>query len=545
MELLSLKYLLFVLILLILYYGLPLLRSSVRKYQWMVLLAGSLGYYAMQDVRHILFLLLTSFTVWAGADRIGKIQEVYKTEKKAAGLTREEKKALKKLYDTKSRRVLFGVLFLNFGILAYLKYWVVLLNVLRGGGAASLILPLGISFYTFQATSYILDVHGSKYGPEKNYAKFLLFVSYFPQLLQGPIGRYPQIGNQLTEQRAFDRKTAGEGVLLILYGLMKKYAVADMLAPLIAEVLDGPVDGIPGSMLAFIILLYSAQQYADFSGGIDIISGVSLLFGVRLAPNFRQPYFATSLGDFWRRWHISLGAWMRDYVFYPFALTKPMQELGKKIIAAGNYEEKAKKERAKHLGRVIPAAIANILVFFLVGIWHGAELHYVLWGLYNGIVIALSDILEPVWKIPGSTSAEKGAAVNTERVLSHVLRVFRTFLIVNIGWYFDRITDVHKCWDSLKATFFRFAPYAFSASFRQELLTTRDAFTVYGSLALAMICVMAVFVISVLRERGKEPELYLMKHPAVYAFSAFVMVTLTTASFLFAESAGGFMYANF
>ena len=128
--------------------------------------------------------------------------------------------------------------------------------------------------------------------------------------------------------------------------------------------------------------MYSFQQYADFSGGIDIVTGAAQLFGIELAPNFRQPYFSISLGDFWRRWHISLGSWMRDYVFYPFALLKPVQKLGKKIS----------KRFGKHLGVVLPASIANILVFFLVGIWHGPEVHYILWGLYNGIVIALSDI---------------------------------------------------------------------------------------------------------------------------------------------------------
>ena len=139
---------------------------------------------------------------------------------------------------------------------------------------------------------------------------------------------------------------------------MKKYAIADMLVGSISSVLDGDISRLPGSLVVFAILLYSAQQYADFSGGIDIISGVSLLFGIELAPNFRQPYFSTSLGDFWRRWHISLGAWMRDYLFYPFALLKPMQNFGK-------WCTKHMGKNGKHFGRVLPAGIANLVVLNL------------------------------------------------------------------------------------------------------------------------------------------------------------------------------------
>ena len=150
---------------------------------------------------------------------------------------------------------------------------------------------------------------------------------------------------------------------------------------------------IPGSVVVFGILLYSAQQYGDFSGGIDMVEAASSLFGVGMAENFRRPYFSVSLADFWRRWHITLGTWMRDYVFFPFALTKPMQRLGKW----------ASERLGEHLGRTLPACVANILVFLIVGLWHGAEPHYVAWGLYNGVVIALADLG------PGLPPRERGA----------------------------------------------------------------------------------------------------------------------------------------
>ena len=170
------------------------------------------------------------------------------------------------------------------------------------------------------------------------------------------------------------------------------------------------------------ILLYSLQQYADFSGGIDMVLGVAQLYGIEMMPNFRQPYFLPRW-DFWRRWHISLGAWMRDYLFYPFALTKPMQRFGKW----------ATSHWGKHFGRVLPAAVANLLVFAVVGIWHGPQAHYLAWGLYNGLVIALADLLEPAFKKLNTV-----LHIPTESRGWHVFRIVRTFIIVNIGWYFDR-----------------------------------------------------------------------------------------------------------
>lgn len=190
------------------------------------------------------------------------------------------------------------------------------------------LIPLGISFYMFISIGYLVDIYFEKYEAEKNPFRFLLFVSFFPQLIQGPINRYDQMKEQLYGRHTLDWYRCKRALILILFGLLKKYAIANLLVHEIANILDAPTEKTPGSVIVFAILLYSAQQYADFSGGIDIVMGVAELFGIEMMPNFRQPYFSVSLGDFWRRWHISLGAWMRDYVFYPFALTAPMQKFG-------------------------------------------------------------------------------------------------------------------------------------------------------------------------------------------------------------------------
>ena len=520
MSLFSLGYLMFNGILLILYY------TVCRRKQWILLLAASLFYYTLLSGQGMVYLLLHALVTYAGARRLSSLEDACRIRRKDPSLDREGKKKVKAAFTRRKRVVLWTVIILHLLVLARLKYWTDLFP-----SAPSLLLPLGISFYTFMSISYLVDVYGGKYPAEQNFARLLLYLSWFPQMIQGPIGRYPDMAPQFQKTHTFDSDRARRGMLLILFGLLKKYVVADMLVNEISDLFDGPVDGLPGSLIVFGILLYSAQQYADFSGGIDIVAGFSSLFGIELAPNFRQPYFSTSLGDFWRRWHISLGAFMRDYVFYPFALLKPMQKFGKWCT----------KHLGKHAGRVLPACIANILVFFIVGIWHGAQLHYVLWGLYNGLVIALSDLTAPFW-----TGLANKLHMNTESKGFHVFRIIRTFVIVNIGWYFDRITDFRSCMTCLARTVTHFDAGHFASALVQEFCTGSDKVTVFGSMALALVGCIVIFVVSFRKETGHDVSGELMAgKPAVQGVLVMLSLMLILSSFLFTTSAGGFLYANF
>lgn len=527
MDLLSLSYIGFVLAALLCYYALPHIVPRLRRYQWVILLLASLSFYAWNGGKSLIFILFTSLSIWLCALRIAALEAQYKEKKRDKSLDRAAKKALKASVKNRQRIWLLAGLLSNFGILAWLKYW----NVIFHTGIG-LLLPLGISFYTFQSTAYLIDIYGAKYAPERSYPHFLLFVSWFPQLLQGPINRFDKMAGSLTAEHRFDAAEAERACWLILFGLMKKYAVADMLSSHISSVFDGTLSDVPGCLIVFTILLYSVQQYADFSGGIDIVMGVSRLFGVPMMPNFRQPYFSVSLGDFWRRWHISLGAWMRDYLFYPFALLKPMQNFGKWCT----------HHLGKHFGRVLPAGIANILVFFVVGIWHGAQLHYVFWGLYNGIVIALSDLTEPFWK-----SLSKKLHLHTQVRGFHIFRIVRTFIIVNIGWYFDRIYSAREELTAFANTIFRFQPAVFGMAFRNKFITNGGGtFMALGSMAVALAGTVFIFMVSLRRERGTDVEAQVCAQPFwVRGATAFIPVMLILVSFVFVQNAGGFMYANF
>ena len=504
----------------ILYYVVPL------RLRWMLLLAVSYGYYAYCGMRALPFILLTTLSTWAGALVIGRIGESAKAELKArkAELDAAGKKALKQKAKNRQRVLFWGVLLLNFGILALLKYTNPVLEA-AGRPALHLIVPLGISFYTFQSMGYLIDVSNGKYPAERNPFRFALFVSFFPQLIQGPIARYDDLGTQLKAEHRFDLEAIERGALLLLWGFFKMKVIADRALPLVSEVFANYGE-YGGAVIVVGVLFYSLQQYCDFSGGIDLVAGIAELFGIRLAPNFKRPYFSVSLGDFWRRWHISLGAWMRDYVFYPFALTKPVTNLSKA----------AKKRFGADFARALPAALGNIVVFLLVGVWHGASSNYIFWGLYNGLILAMSALLEPVYK---RTNERLGPVVHTRGF--YCWRVLRTFIIVNIGWYFDRSAHALDAVRMMGRTLF--VPML-SQLTNGTLLALGLSSTDFMLLFVATVLLITV---SVLQERGMKIRETVLSLPlpariaVLYIFMLFVLAAFTGDS----AANVGFMYANF
>lgn len=496
-----------------------------KRFRWVVLLLASYGFYASRAFASLPFILTTTLTTWLGALMIGRIAERSKARLKAekATLSKEEKSSIKAQAKKRQRILMYAVLVLNFALLAVMKYT----DEVRGMFGASplgFLLPLGISFYTFQSMGYLLDVYNGKYAPQKNPAKFALFVSFFPQLIQGPIGRYDQLSAQLIQGHDFDWQNLQRGFMLILWGLFKKMVVADRALPLVDSIFSAQAGEYGGAVIVLGVLMYSLQQYCDFSGGIDLVTGIAQQMGVTLAPNFKRPYFAVSLGDFWRRWHISLGSWMRDYVFYPFAVTKPMQKLTKA----------AKHRFGAGFARALPAALGNILVFLLVGLWHGATGNYIAWGLYNGLILAFSALMEPAYKQFG----EKHAVLVSSRKF-YVFRALRTFAIVNIGWYFDRALRLSDAFAMLGKTLLQPRLVQLTDGTLLTLgLTMGDYAVLAGALAIL------VFV-SVMQERGKKMREWLMTLSTPKRWILLYILLFYTMFFFVPNATTGFIYAVF
>lgn len=427
MTLTSFSFYLFVLVLLALYYLLP------QKCQWVILLIGSYCFYAIVCLRYMGFLVITTLTTYAGARLLDRLaararQELLENRERWSG---DERKAYKKQTGKRRRWLLAAVLLFNFGILAVLKYY----NFFAGSmealfagagltvalGRVGLLLPLGISFYTFQSMGYLIDVYRETVPAETNAARFALFVSFFPQIIQGPIAVYSDLAGQLYAPHRFQSEKLRHGAELVLWGFFKKLVIADR-AVILIQAVAGNYANYSGTYILLTAIVYALQLYADFSGGIDIARGVAQMFGIRMAENFRRPYFSKTLTEYWHRWHITLGDWLRTYLFYPLSISKAFLRFGRS----------AKKHLSRHIGKVLPTAVASLITFLVIGLWHGANWKYVAFGVWNGMVILLSTLLQPV-----SDRVIGALRIRRESRRYRVFSILRTFVVVLIGYYFD------------------------------------------------------------------------------------------------------------
>lgn len=306
--------------------------------------------------------------------------------------------------------------------------------------ALSLALPLGISFYTLTAIGYMVDVYRGKYAAERNFAKVCLFLCFFPAILEGPICRYDQTAPQLFEGHDADYRGMLFGAQRILWGLFKKMVVADRLYLLVRTVADAP-DQYTGYAGLLFMLCYTIQLYADFSGFIDIALGSAELFGVRLPENFRQPFFAKSAQEFWQRWHITLGVWLKEYVFYSVALSPCVTGPAGKL----------KRRFRNHFTKMLPTIVALLAVWLCNGLWHGPEWKYIVYGLYYFVIITAGMLFEPLFK--------KGYAklgITEKNIPLRIFRHVRTLIIILVG---ETIFGANNLADAFTILSSLFRPY--------------------------------------------------------------------------------------
>ncbi len=418
MSLVSLKFLLFCSLLLICFFMAP------KKYQWVVLLIFSLAFYALAGIKNIIYIVITSSSAWIGAlwlEKVSKKAKQYIKDNKE-NLTIEKKNIIKSKSKKIKKIILTGILILNFGLLCVFKYANFAINqintlmgMLNAKGtisSLSLIIPLGISFYTFQTMGYLIDVYWEKNEACKNPLKILLFTSFFPQITQGPISNYHQLSFELFASHSFNYHNFVYGSQRMIWGFFKKVAVADLLSSYVESVFSNYND-YTGITVLIGIFFYSIQIYADFSGYMDIVCGLCKIIGIKLTENFERPYFSKSIAEYWRRWHISLGNWFKTYIYYPIAVSKWNTTLGRKTSA----------KFGKHIGKNLPASIALIVVWLTTGLWHGANWGYIAWGGLNGLFIIFSMWMEPIYDFVKLKLKIKGQ-------IWKYIQVIRTFILV-------------------------------------------------------------------------------------------------------------------
>lgn len=376
-----------------------------HRYRWMLLLVASIYFYASFIPWYTLILFAMIFIDYAAGIMI----------ERTSGNT-------KKLF-------LFFSIIANLGVLFFFKYF----NFFNESAAAlshafsipyaipgfSLLLPLGLSFHTFQSLSYTIEVYRGMQRAERHLGILALYVMFYPQLVAGPIERPQHMLHQFYEEHRFDFSRVLHGLSLMLWGFFKKIVIADRLALIVNQVY-GNIPAYPGASLALATIFFAIQIYCDFSGYSDIAIGAARVMGFQLTENFRTPYFAVSVTDFWRKWHISLSSWFRDYLYIPLGGNR-----------SGAFRSSL-----------------NLLVAFLVsGLWHGANWTFVFWGFFHGCIVLIERMFV-YFRIPR---------------LPRILSVCRTFLLVSFAWIFFRAPSFTDALTIIRQLFEGWQTFSFEA----------------------------------------------------------------------------------
>ncbi len=508
MPLFSIYFIAFLMVTVILYYSVP------DRIQWVILLMASYVFYCLEGGwKGVIFILTTTITSYF------------------AGILIEKEK------ENRRGFILVVCLLINFGILAALKYGNFIIdnvNALFANSGTGIyidrpffILPIGISFYTFQTMGYVIDVYRGSEKAEHNLIKHGLFVSFFPQIIQGPIARHEDLFPQLIEKHKWDDMRLREGILRMLWGFFKKIVLAERAGIIVNEVFANYADKEYCGFVIFIGgLLYGIQVYADFSGGMDIVFGSAEILGIKMTENFRQPYFARNVSEFWQRWHITLGGWMKQYVFYPLCLTE----------AATVLQKKTRKILGPYYGKVIVPTVASFFTFILVGIWHGAEWKYVAYGIYTAILVS-SHTLCDRWY----ASLRGFFRINADSTEWKAFQIIRTTFLVLIGRFFSRGNGIKDAVAMIKAMFSSFNPWVFSDD------TLLSLGLDYKNIEILIFCIVILFVVDHINEKGTKVRSIIAVKPllvrwTVYYASAVIVLlfgiyggTYNVSSFIYQQ----------
>ena len=414
------------------------------KYRYIWLLIVSMVFYSTAGIDAVGILLLSIISVYTSGIYIGK------------------KKGMAKL-------VLFLCLLFNIGILfvfKYLNFFMVILEKVTLGSVEAahfnMILPLGLSFYILKSVGYLIDVYRDKIEPEENFFKLALFISFFPQIVAGPIERAGNMLTQFDNPKPIDFDRFRNGFLQVLWGYFLKLVIAERLAIFVNTVFDTS-DGIRGSVAFVAIIFYTFEIYADFAGYSHIAIGIARILGIDVMKNFECPYLAMSIAEFWRRWHVSLSSWFRDYLYIPLG---------------GNRKGTVRK-------------FINILIVFTVsGLWRGADFTFLAWGLIHGIYQVIGSVLSPF-----RDKVTKVFNVGRASFSHRVVKTVGTFILVAYAWVFFRADDIYQALGIIRNSF-AFTPWKYVDGSMYQYGLTR------GSYLVGIFGIVLMIIVDLVNNRG-------------------------------------------
>jgi alginate O-acetyltransferase complex protein AlgI len=416
---------------------------------------------------------------------------------------------LEATHGQKRRWLLVSSLAANVGVLAVFKYWgfaqsnVNALAQMLGWNysltALEIILPIGLSFHTFQSMSYIIEVYRSNQRAERHLGIFALYVLFYPQLVAGPIERPQNLLSQFREKHYFEYRRVTDGLKLMMWGLFKKVVIADRLAVAVDAVYARP-QAHDGIALTIVTVLFAYQIYCDFSGYSDIAIGAAQVMGFRLMENFRQPYFARSISEFWRRWHISLSTWFRDYLYVP---------LGGNRVARWRWY------------------VNLTLVFVVSGLWHGANWTFVIWGALHGAYLVAS-----IWTSGFRARMVRMIGLDRLPLLHRIVQSGTTLILVCLAWIFFRAATLQDAWYVITHLHTGWIERA------SELMSLAGAQGVLSALVISKYTLLAILVLETghfLQTRGSVREMAIarplwFRWGAYYALGLWVLLSFDTGA---------------
>lgn len=456
-----------------------------KKFKFFILLIASIIFFSIISKWLIIFMVLSIISIYLTGRLLNHLDN--KKEEKISKCKKDEKKLIKDKYKKKKRLTVALAILFNFSFLFFFKYLnffltntniiLDLFNIDYSFIIVKHLAPIGISYYTLSAISYIMDIYNGKIEAEKNIFKVSLYLMFFPTLMEGPIARFGDLKETLFSGNKITYKSFCFGYQRILFGLFKKLVIADRINIVVKTVFSSYAS-LSGPAVWLGVIFYTIMLYAEFSGTMDIVIGSGEIFGVKMPENFRQPFFAKNVSEFWTRWHITLGAWFKDYIYFPVSLSKPMKKL----------TTSARKHLGNHFGPLLSGAVALFCVWFLNGLWHGAGYNYLFFGLYHFALILLGSIFEyyivklcQKWHI------------NRANIFYRIFQSIKMTIFIFIGELFFRAPTLHQGFSMLKQMLTNFS---FSKS---EFLSLGIDIKDY---IIVLIALVFIFIISLLKEKN-------------------------------------------
>lgn len=476
----SFSFLIFFPIVTLFYFILP------QKIRYIWLLLASYYFYMSWNPKYALLLLFSTVITYMSGLLMGKA-------------AKQKKKNVSMRLKKGSVALSFA---LNLSILFFFKYFDFAMDNLNAVLSAfgmqllnpsfDVLLPVGISFYTFQALSYTMDVYREQIPVEKNFFKYALFVSFFPQLVAGPIERSTNLLPQCSQHHSFDYQRVKEGLLLMIWGLFLKLVISDRVAIIVNQVY-GDYSAYDGPLVAFATIMFGMQIYCDFGAYSLIAKGAAKVLGFRLMDNFKQPYFSRSISEFWRRWHISLSSWFRDYLYIPLG---------------GNRKGKLRKY------------INTMIVFLTSGLWHGANWTFVIWGALHGGFIVIGDLLKPL-----KHKIARFLHISTVSLPYLALQTIITFLLVNFAWIFFRAETIHHALGIIRQMSLSWDLSVFTDGSLFTLGLSRESFLT-GAVSIAVLC-----LVSLLRYRQIPLDKIIARSSILVQWPVYLLLIFSTLIF--------------